>query len=178
MNGYRKWKELIEQFGSVDFSAWPAEMTDQTSEAFHLRGQVYSFLHDGPKSEADLLVAVKLAPQNALFWLALADNYVLNLRSNERALAAYRQSLTITGQNHGWQSLTATISIARLLTDQVRPEEALKVLEPYGDLKQIAPIWRIKMLRTYGHIYAAQGNEPESLEKFREALELESRPRN
>jgi hypothetical protein len=31
-------------------------------------------------------------------------------------------------------------------------------------------------LRAYGHIYAAQGKEQESLAKFREALQLEAQP--
>jgi hypothetical protein len=38
----------------------------------------------------------------------------------------------------------------------------------------MAPVWRIKILRAYGHAYAAQGKEKESLEKFREALLIES----
>ncbi len=172
----RKWKELIEQFASEDFSTWPADMSNQASEAFHLRGQIYSFLKDGPKAEADLKASVKLAPNNAAFWLTLADNCTNNSKDDELALAAYRQAFAITGQGNGWQPLTATIAIARLLTDQVKTDEALAVLKPYGDLKDLPPIWRIKMLRAYGHAYAAQGNEPESLAKFREALELESKP--
>jgi tetratricopeptide (TPR) repeat protein len=172
----RKWKELIEQFGTNDFSTWPADISDKASETFHLRGQVHSFLKDGSKAEADLKAALKLVPKNQAFWLTLADNYTNNLQDDEQALAAYRQAFAITGKGNGWQPLTATISIARLLTDQVKTDEALAVLKPYGDLEGMAPIWRIKMLRAYGHVYAAQGQEPESLAKFREALELESKP--
>jgi tetratricopeptide (TPR) repeat protein len=172
----RKWKELIEQFGTEDFSAWPADMRDKSSEAFHLRGQIYSFLKDGMKAEADLKAALKLAPQNSAFWLTLADNYTNILQDDEQALAAYRQAFEITGKGNGWQPLTATIAIARLLTDQVRTDEALAVLKQYGDMEGMAPVWKIRMLRAYGHVYAAQGNEKESLAKFREALELESRP--
>ena len=62
------------------------------------------------------------------------------------------------------------------MTDQAKPDEALAVLKQYGDMEGMAPVWKIKMLRAYGHAYAAQGNEKESLAKFREALELESKP--
>lgn len=172
----RKWKELIEEFASEDFAKWPADMQDKASEAFHLRGLVYSFLKDGPKAEADLKAALKLAPKNQAFWLTLADNYTNNQKDDEQALAAYRQSFAISGKGNGWQPLTATIAIARLLTDQVKPDEALAVLKQYGDMEGMAPVWKIKMLRAYGHVYAAQGNEKESLAKFREALELESKP--
>ena len=172
----RQWKELIEQFGAEDFSSWPADMQDKASEAFHLRGQIYSFLKDGPKAEADLKTSVKLAPNNSAFWITLADNSTNNLQDDEQALAAYRQAFAITGKGNGWQPLTATIAIARLLTDQVKTDEALAVLKPYGDMKDMPPNWRIRMLRAYGHTYAAQGKEPQSLAKFREALELESKP--
>ncbi|MCX7423076.1 MAG: PmoA family protein [Planctomycetia bacterium] len=171
----RKWKELIEQFGADDFSAWPAAISNKASEAFHLRGQIYSFLKDGPKAEADLKASLKLDPKNQAFWLTLADNYTNNLKDDEQALAAYRQSFAITGKGNGWQPLTATIAIARLLTDQVKTDEALAVLKQYGDMEGMAPGWRVRMLRAYGHTYAAQGKEKESLAKFREALELESK---
>ena len=88
--------------------------------------------------------------------------------------AAYRQSLAITGATHGWQPLTTTLAIVRILTDQVQTDAALAMLRPYDDLKTVAPVWRIRLLRAYGHVYAAQGNEKESLAKFREALKLEN----
>lgn len=172
----RKWKEMVEQFGSEDFSSWPAGISNKASEAFHLRGTIHSFLKDGRKSEADLKAALKLAPKDSAIWLTLADNYTNNLKDDEQALAAYRQAFAITGKGNGWQPLTATISMARLLTDQVKTDEALAVLKQYGDMEGLPPGWRIRMLRAYGHVYAAQGNEKESLAKFREALELESKP--
>jgi len=172
----RKWKELIEQFATDEFSAWPADVANKASEALHLRGQTFAFLKDGPKAEADLKAAVKLAPKNQAFWLTLADNYTNNLNNDEEALSAYRQAFAITGKGNGWQPLTATVAMARLLTDQVKIDEALQVLQQYGDMEGMAPVWRIKMLRAYGHAYAAQGKEQESLAKFREALEQESQP--
>lgn len=171
----RKWKELVEQFAADDFSTWPAGLSDQAAEAFHVRGQSHSFLKNGRPAEADLKAGLRLAPRNPALWLTLADNYTNNLQDDAQALAAYRQAFAITGKSNGWQPLTATLAIARLLTDQVKTDEALAVLKPYGDGEGLAPYWRIRTLRTYGHVYAAQGREPESLAKFREALELESR---
>ena len=68
------------------------------------------------------------------------------------------------------------MAIARILTNQVKPDSALEVLNQVGDLAGMAPVWRIKMLRAYGHAYAAQGKEEQALAKFREALALESSP--
>jgi tetratricopeptide (TPR) repeat protein len=171
----RKWRELVEQLQDVDYSAWPAESADQAAEALHLRGQAYSTLKQGRAAEADLKAAVKLAPRRELAWLSLADNYANNLQDDRQALDAYRQVLAITGRGNGWLPISATLATARILTDQVRTEEALETLKPYDGADGVAPIWRIRLLRAYGHVYAAQGKEQESLARFREALELESR---
>ena len=172
----RKWKELIEQFGAEDFAAWPAAAKEKAGAALHLRGQIYSFLKNGARAEADLQAATKLAPNDSAVWLTLGENYVNNLNNDEAALAAYRRALAITGKGQGWQPLTATVSIARILTSQVKPDEALAVLGQYGDLSGMATTWRIQLLRAYGHAYAAQGKEKESLDSFCEALRLEARP--
>ncbi len=172
----RRWKELIQQFATEDFTQWPAELSRQAAESLHRRGQTYSFLKDGPRAEADLQAALKLTPRDETLWLTLADNYTNNLNDDTQALAAYRQAFALSGKGNGWQPLTATVSIARILTNQVRPDEALAVLQTYGNMDGMAPIWRIKLLRAYGHAYAAQGEEQKSLTKFREALRLESQP--
>ena len=170
----RKWKELVEQFGDQDFTSWPP---DKAAEALQLRGQIYSFTKDGRHAEADLQAALKLAPLNEALLLLMAENYVNNLNDEPKAIAAYRQVIAITGTNsNGWQPLTATVGLARLYTDQVKLEAALEVLKPYGDLRQLPSTWRIKLLRSYGHLYAAQGKEAESLARFREALKLEANP--
>ena len=170
----RRWQDFIDQFGTLNVDSWPVEQSLQTGDARHLRGHVFSILKQGAPAEADLQAALQLAPKNAAFWLTLADNYTNNLNDDARALQAYRQAFAVTGKGNGWQPLTATIAMARLLTDQVKTDEALAVLQQYDNSDKLAPIWRIKLLRAYGQVYAAQGKEQESLAKFREALELES----
>ncbi len=67
----------------------------------------------------------------------------------------------------------ATLAIAREAIDRVKPEQALETLKQFDGVP-MAPVWRVKILRMLGHAYATQGNEAESLAKFREALELEN----
>ncbi|MGB3120457.1 MAG: DUF6807 family protein [Verrucomicrobiales bacterium] len=165
----RKWKELVEQFGEADFADGPVA-------ALLLRGQAYSFTKDGARAEADFKAAVRIAPGNPDIRLGLADNYAIVLNDERQALEAYREALALSGTSKGWQPLSATVAIARILTNQVKPDSALEVLNQVGDLAGMAPVWRIKMLRAYGHAYAAQGKEEEALAKFREALALESSP--
>lgn len=170
----RGWQELTDQFAEVDFSEWPAESVGQTVEALRLRGQAYAFTKKGGQAEADFRLAVKLAPEDPAAWLGLADTLANNLNDDEQALAAYQRVLMIVGRSNGWMPISTTLSIARIFTNQVKPAEALEALQIYGDMDEMAPVWKIKMLRAYGHAYAAQGKEKESLEKFREALELEA----
>jgi predicted negative regulator of RcsB-dependent stress response len=173
----RRGKELIEKYGGEDFASWPPEKARQASEALQIRGQIYSFLKDGSRAEADLTAARKLVPSNPDAALLMADNYINNLNDETKAIAAYKEALTLSGTNTlGWQPLTATVGLARLYTDQVKLDAALDVLKTYGDLSQLAHTWRIKLLRAYGHIHPAQGKEQESLAKFREALQLEAQP--
>jgi tetratricopeptide (TPR) repeat protein len=172
----RRWRDIVQQFELDDFAAWPAESARQASEALTQRGLAYSQLKEGQRAAADLRAAAKLDPKNVLAWMTLGDNFANNLNQQEHALAAYRQSLAITGTTNGWQSLSTALSIVRILTDQVETDAALAALRPYDDLQSVAPVWRIRLLRAYGHVYAAQGKEQESLTKFREALQLESQP--
>ena len=172
----RRWRDIVQQFEQDDFAAWPAESARQASEALTQRGLAYSFLKDGPHAAADLHAATKLDPRNVLAWMTLGDNCANNLNDEPQALAAYRQVLAITGTTNGWQPLSTTLSIVRILTDQVQTDEALAALQPYDALPSVAPYWRIRLLRAYGHVYAAQGKEQESLAKFRAALQLESQP--
>lgn len=170
----QKWPAIIEQFGQTDFTAWPQQHSKEAAEALLLRGQCYWALKKGAEAETDLKAATKLAPKNASNWLALADNYLMVLQDDEKALSAYREAFAITGRSVGWQSVYSTVSIARVLTDRVKAEEALRVLDEFGDLPGMAPVWKIRMLRAYGAAYASLGREAESLAKYREALELES----
>lgn len=171
----RQWKGIVEQFGKEDFAAWPEASAGQATEALILRGRARAVLKDGKAAEADLLAATRLGPKNVPAWLALGDVYADTLGDAPKALAAYRRALALAGTSAGWQPLTATLSVARILTDQVKPDDALAVLRVYDDDPQVPPIWRIRLLRAAGHAYAAQGKERESLAKFREALDLEAK---
>ncbi len=168
-------RDIVQQFELDDFAAWPAESGPAGQRGSDLPRLAYSQLKEGQRA-ADLRAAAKLDPKNVLAWMTLGDNFANNLNQQEHALAAYRQSLAITGTTNGWQSLSTALSIVRILTDQVETDAALAALRPYDDLQSVAPVWRIRLLRAYGHVYAAQGKEQESLTKFREALQLESQP--
>lgn len=170
----RKWKDLIEEFSKENFGNWNSESPIIKAEAYHLRAQAYYFTKNGKESEIDCKAGLALNPKSEQLLLTLADNYANNLKDEEQALTTYRKIIAITGKTNGWLPISTTLAIASILTDQVKTDEALVVLDQYADNKTMATVWRIKILRAYGHAYAAQGKEKESLEKFREALLIES----
>lgn len=170
----RQTKELIVEFGKVDFGAWPAGEIKKTVDALELRGRAYFILKEGRRAEADLKQALGIAPKNAAVWLTLGENYLRNLEDDAQALAAFEEVTRIMGSSQGWQNLTAALFRAQILTDQVRTDEALDQLKRLGNPSDLPTTWRIKVLRAYGHAYASQGKDSEALAKFREALLIES----
>lgn len=171
--GMYKSKELTIEFENEDFGAWPAGASAKKVEALQLRGRAYMVVKDGRRAEADFKQALAIAPRNAGLWLLIGENYFRNLDSDAQALESFEQARKIAGDSKGWERLTATIYSVQLLVDDLKTDEALDLLKPFGDLRDLAPIWRVKMLRAYGHVFASQGKEAESLAKFREAFQVE-----
>ncbi|MEY4614884.1 MAG: hypothetical protein RL179_2857 [Planctomycetota bacterium] len=170
----RKWKDLIEQHSMENFSTWSTESPKNIAEAYYFRAQAYYFTKNAKEAEKDCKAGLALDPKNELLLLILAENYANNLQDEEQALAIYGKIINLTGTTNGWLPISSTLAIASILTNQVKINEALAVLDKYSASKDMAPAWRIKILRAYGHAYAAQGKEKESLEKFKEALQIES----
>ena len=86
---------------------------------------------------AEKIVGWLLEPPRADHGKAFADRPVLRWRSLDRANQLVRAP-------EPW----ATVAIARLLTDQVKTDEALAILNEYGNQEGMAPGWRIRMRAT------------------------------
>lgn len=169
-----KSKDLTIEFEREDIGAWPANESAKAVDALQLRGRAYMVIKDGKRSEADFKQAIKIAPKNASNWLLLGENSFRNLENDPQALVAFEEVRKITGASKGWERMTATLFSVQLLVDDLKTDEALALLHGFGDVRDLPSNWRIRFLRAYGHLYAAQGKETESMAKFREALQLES----
>jgi len=165
--------QLVEQYGDVDIGSWPVELKAEKMEALRIRAMAYSVVRKSAQAVADYKAALALDPNNATTWIGLADHYANVAADGPKSVEAYRQVLKITGKNAGWMPIHATLAIARDAIDRVRPDEAIAVLKPLDEIP-LAPVWRAKALRAYGHAYAAQGKDAESLDMFRQALALET----
>ena len=165
-----KFQELLDQYQDEDFTKWPLS----TGEAFYQRGLAYRYLNEWTKAERDLEMSVKFDPHEGFFWYNLAATYRQLKRDNAKTAEAYKNASEREDRT-GWMPADAALKAVDLYLNQPDPDAALEVLESYSeeDLKNVSTVWRIRILRAYGRVYAAQGREAEAWEKFREALRVE-----
>lgn len=168
----RKWSELVEAFEDEALDDWP---TARAAQASHLRGQAHAGLRDADRAVRDLRRAVEVSPGNPYYWHTLAGVYRDLVRDPDEAAVAFGRAFEEAGKSGNWLPVSATIEEARIRLRQVRPDDALAVLERYDeeDVASLGTHWRRSMLRAYGRVYAAQGRDREALDKFEEANSLE-----
>ena len=168
----RQCKEAAALLAKQDLEAWPEA---KRIEALKTQGLCESLAKFGPQAETTLRKVIAMQPANPDLWLLLGDHYVANLpEQTDEAMEAYRQALKLAGNSLGWQRFSAAVSLARMLTDEVYPNEALEVLQPFAKLRDVPPIWQIKIMRARGHALASAGRDAEALAEFRAALSLEN----
>jgi Flp pilus assembly protein TadD len=168
----RQWKEAVALMQKQDLASWPDA---RRLEALQIKAQMESFAKMGAEAEATIRQAIALQPQNPDWWILLGDNYVNNFTDKSaEAMHAYREALKLSGNSAGWQRFTAALALARMLTDEVKPEEALALLGPVDEMPNVPPVWRIKIIRGRAHALASAGRDAEALAQFRAALALEN----
>ncbi|MFA7157998.1 MAG: right-handed parallel beta-helix repeat-containing protein, partial [Kiritimatiellia bacterium] len=138
-----KWQKLIDEFKDVDFGAW--EDKAMAAEAFWLRGLAYFHVKgpgyggdpaSGVRAESDLRKALELIPGNTSAMEKLAENYVVNLKDEGKALDAYLQYLDRYEVNYGGESMRVALTAAGMLAKKGQKDKALRILKKY-DLNRV-----------------------------------------
>ena len=113
-------------------------------------------------------------PRNANEWHQRAEDF-RKKGNDQQALDAYNKAFAATGKSSNWLPVSATISAAEIQLMRLEADAALKTLNRYNskDVAGLSSSWRVRFLRVYGRIYAAQGREADAWAKFREANEVE-----
>jgi tetratricopeptide (TPR) repeat protein len=165
----RQWDEVIERFGSEDFSKWPFT---QVGAAAFARGRAFSAVKAGEKADADLRLALEYTsdPRTRLSILrTMGSNRELVLRNDDLAFEAYR---TITSSKTGTGSaeyFSGLQGAARILTRRGEYDEALKVLN-LVDVEKLGGSWTGSMLLARGRTLKAAGRKAEALKAYRAIL--------
>jgi hypothetical protein len=171
--GNRQWQDTVTLFGAEDLSAWPESFRAQ---AYHLRGQAYFAIKDGPRAEADLsLAAQSLTSSNdkGLALVQLGDVYRTLLNDQTRAVDTYKK---VYDTENVYKQCQAAIGIASVLRAQKKFDEALRELESRLTADVTSSYWRVKMLGEMGRTLAEAGRKPEAIAKYREALAVKGVP--
>jgi len=165
-----KWRELVDQFKDVDFSAWP-----RAGDAFYYRGVAYMGLENAANAERDLKTSLEHSPKEGWFWYNLGQLYRRQLKKDVEAAEAYKKAAALEDKI-GWMPVSATLAAVEIRLSRVEPDAALQVLRQYTeeDLKNLSGSQRSRLLQAYGRTYAAQGREAEAWAAFRGKLTPES----
>ena len=139
--------QVIEQFGSEDFTKWPFW---KRGEGFHARGRAYLYTKAGDKADADLITALDWTSEPRVrdeIWLLLGQNRETNLKQDAPALAAYHKIVANRAHIGGASEFAALQGIARILTRQGKFDEALKTLDR-ADLPNLTGVWKENMQKS------------------------------
>ena len=115
------------------------------AEAFWLRGMAYFHVKgpgyggdpaSGARAESDLKKALELNPANASAMEKLAENYIVNLKDEVKALDAYLLYLDRYEVNYGGESMRVALTAAGMLVKKGQKDKALGILKKY-DLNNV-----------------------------------------
>ena len=150
--------EIIAQFGAEDFSKWPFW---KRGAGLHARGRAYSIVKDGDKAEADLTAALDWISEprtRDTILLAQAQNRELNLKNDDKALAAYTAMVEGKTRISSSEEYAALQGIARIQTRKGQFDEALKTLN-LAEPEKLQGVWKTNILNSIEAVNKAR-NQP------------------
>ena len=171
--GNRQWQDVVALFGPEDFSSWPEGFRAQS---YHLRGQAYFAIKDGPRSEADLTQAAQsLTNSNdkGLALTQLGDVYRTLLNDPTRAVETYKK---VYDTESVYKQCQAAIGIATVLRSQKKFDEAMQELQSRLTADVTSAHWRAKMLGEMGRTHVEAGRKAEAIAIYRDALAVKGVP--
>ncbi len=139
--------EIVARFSEEDFSKWPFW---KRGDGLYYRGRAYFVTKTGNKAEADLTAALDWITEprtRDTILLAQAQNRELNLKHDDKALAAYDAIVKDKTRIGGSDEYTALQGIARIQTRKGEFEEALKTLNR-AQPDMLQGLWKTNILNS------------------------------
>lgn len=165
----RKWDEIVQQFGSEDFSKWPFW---QIGAGAFARGKAYVSTKNGPAAETDLQAALNYTPDTRIqtsIRLLMGLNRETNLKDDAGALDAYRQNFESKTNIGGADEFRSVQQAAAIFSRQGRHDEALETFNAVNFEKQTG-YWRSAMLLSRGDAHAVAGRKDKALADYKAVL--------
>ena len=149
---------VVDQYGKEDLAAWPFW---QIGPGAFLRGTAYSAIKIGDKAEADLQLALEYTSDTRTrmsLLRAIAVNRENVLQDDQAALETYRLIADSTINTGSAEYYTGLQGAARILTRQMKFDEALQILSRV-DPQKLSGTWRRSLLLATGQTLAAAGRD-------------------
>ena len=169
---------IVEQFGDVNIDQWPPMWRPY---GYDIRGTAAHDVGDAELAVADLENAITYSaglpnPKNdkAQLLNRLADTYQNELDDTGKALETYRRTQA-TG--HRAKGSHATFSIADILVEQGKPEEALQVVEKWVERIDVegwnSAYWAPRVISSHADLLARLGKKDAAIDRYEQALARE-----
>lgn len=162
--------QVVAQFGKEDIRAWPFW---KAGDGYFHRGLAHAITKAGKEAELDLTRALEWSSDPRLrdsIRQVLAVNREENLKDDDAALAAYRQTVDSATQLRSGEHYTAVAGVARILTTQGKFDDALAMLGKV-DIDKLGGSWRGSLLVAQGNTLKAAGRRDEALVAYQAALD-------
>ncbi|NNE93720.1 MAG: DUF4838 domain-containing protein [Verrucomicrobiales bacterium] len=173
LNARRKWSDVVEKFGSEDFSQWPFW---QIGEGAFERAKAYYINKNAKKAEADFSTALAHEPDSRVqvsIRTMMGQNRENNLADDAGALSLFRENFAAKTNIGGADEFRSVDRASAILSKQGRHDEALAVFDVVNFEKH-SGFWLHEMLLARGKAHAAAGRNEEAEADFQKVAEDES----
>jgi len=182
MTENRKFKELAAAFKEEDVAAWP---DDINYKGFSMRGRARNIARDRKGALSDFEQCVALAGSDLWTKLEAMENVASvhhALGDDAKAMDIYRDTLAVYEEEPGrkglWLYPKTLLGAVGILIGQKKYDDAQALLAEFGDTSEERKrnVYGFLVLEAYGDIHAGQGKKAEALEKYRDALGIQTQP--
>jgi tetratricopeptide (TPR) repeat protein len=165
-----KSKELLAAFKDEDLSNWPNTLA---GPAYFARGRAFYRVRQGKRAVEDLAKAAELLTDSnpkGLAYNTLGDAWRDLMKDTDKAIASYRKTLKVSAI---YKECYAAMSIAKILAERGKFEEAHAELAKIDMEKVTHPAWRVNMLGAKAELLAKEGRKAEAIAEYEEVLKVQ-----
>jgi hypothetical protein len=157
----RKWKQIVDDFGSEDLTQWPFW---QIGEAAFERGKAHNFTRAAKQTEADLKLALEYEPDSRIqvaIRTTQARNRETNLKDDDGALKLFQANIDGKKRIGGADEFRSVDRVASILSKKGKHDESLAIFR-HIDFKKTKGFWLHEMLLSKANVLTAAGKKDEA----------------
>ncbi len=175
MYSARKYKEAIEKFPVDEIMKWPKYYR---SDALHYIGLSQYNLKKGEDAEKTFTLMYENAVHPNTQTLALlrkGHNYRNQLKDNDKAAAAYGETVAVTDGHPNYKA-EAYEALAGILSSQKKYDDALAEYDKLINIKKISAYWTARAIYQKAGILNTMGKKEDAVKCYKQAIATKGCP--